>query len=547
MRLPGLVGSLACVCLISCGSAGSRRDGSPEALSPRVKRDLAGELETMAAGWDGMHRGKARDRRLAEERYEAALAGFLKTWTKAQNPHDWQNAQIFDPVGRDGGYVVEFDRPNPRQRGASPLEYDDFIMPRSVVPHSGDTEAVRAGMGVPLVGHIKRTEAVRAEMPFLPPKGGNFTLTATMHFAEKAADGTRRCHLRLHNTLNTDTVEAPGGERQLAADFTAPKHLALSRRAFGLLSLQGLLYPEKALGDCQLYRMDEYDPNRIPVVFVHGLMSDPHIWLNAVNAICADKMLRKKYQPWYFLYPTAMGVPQASAMLRQSLEAARNHFDPDHNDPGMNRMVLVGHSMGGLLSRMQVTDSGSHLWDNIFTKPPQKMNVSEKARQSLTTALFVKPLPYVSRTVFIATPHRGSTIASLNIVRRLTSLIRIPLDSLTMANEILYGNTDALSPQITKWGVFSFVSIGMLSEQHPFLQGLNKTAPAASHHSIIGDRGRSGPREQSSDGVVPYWSSHLDSAKSEQMVPHGHGCVEDREVVQEVVRVLREHLDSRDR
>jgi hypothetical protein len=402
-------------------------------------------------------------------------------------------------------------------------------------------------MGVPLVGHIKRTEAVRAEMPFLPPKGGNFTLTATMHFAEKAADGTRRCHLRLHNTLNTDTVEAPGGERQLAADFTAPKHLALSRRAFGLLSLQGLLYPEKALGDCQLYRMDEYDPNRIPVVFVHGLMSDPHIWLNVVNAICADKMLRKKYQPWYFLYPTAMGVPQASAMLRQSLEAARNHFDPDHNDPGMNRMVLVGHSMGGLLSRMQVTDSGSHLWDNIFTKPPQKMNVSEKARQSLTTALFVKPLPYVSRTVFIATPHRGSTIASLNIVRRLTSLIRIPLDSLTMANEILYGNTDALSPQITKWGVFSFVSIGMLSEQHPFLQGLNKTAPAASHHSIIGDRGRSGPREQSSDGVVPYWSSHLDSAKSEQMVPHGHGCVEDREVVQEVVRVLREHLDFRDR
>lgn len=545
MRLLSLVGCLACVFLIACGSTRSRRSAAPEELPLRVKRELAGHLEKMAAGWDAMSRGKARDRRLAEERYEAALEDLLTTWTRAQNPHDWQNTQLFEPGGRGRRYVVVFDPQTPQTRGASPLEYDDFILPRRVVPHFRDTEAVRAGVGVPLVGRIERTEAVKAEMPFLPPKGGNATLTATMRFDDTDAEGLRRCHLTLHNTLNTDTVEAPGGHRQLAAHFTAPKHLALSRRSFGLVSLQGLLYPEKAIGDCQLYRMDEYDPNRIPVVFVHGLMSDPHIWLNVVNAICADKMLRKKYQPWYFLYPTAMGVPQASAMLRQSLEAARNHFDPDHNDPGMSRMVLVGHSMGGLLSRMQVTDSGSHLWDNIFTKPPQQMNVSEKARQSLTTALFFKPLPYVSRTIFIATPHRGSTIASLNIVRRLTSLIRIPLDSLTIVNEVLYGNTDALSPQITKWGVFSFVSIGMLSEQHPFLQGLNQTTPVASHHSILGDRGRSGPREQSSDGVVPYWSSHLETAKSEQMVPHGHGCVEDREVVEEVVRVLREHLDSK--
>lgn len=499
----------------------------------------------MAAGWDGMTRGKAHDRRQAEENYEQALADFLKVWSKAQSPRDWQSEQAFQRSEKSTRFVVELDKADAKRPRVSPLKFDDFIMPRSVVPLSEDTEAVRAGVGVPLVGRVERTEAVKAKMPFLPPKGGNDTLTATMHFSAEAPDGSRRCHLRLHDTLNTDTVEAPGGERQLAAHFTAPKHLALSRRAFGLVSLQGLLYPEKALGDCQLYRMDDYDPNRIPVVFVHGLMSDPHIWLNAVNALCADPVLRKKYQPWYFLYPTAMGVPQAAAMLRKSLEAARNHFDPDHNDPGMRRMVLVGHSMGGLLSRMQVTDSGSHLWDGIFRKPPAQMNVSEEVRTNMTAALFVKPLPYVERVIFIATPHRGSTIASLNIVRRLTSLIRIPLDSLTIVNQILYGNTDALSPQITKWGIFSFVSIGMLSEQHPFLKGLDKTSPAVGHHSIIGDRGRSGPHEQSSDGVVPYWSSHLDTAKSEQMVPHGHGCVEDREVVQEIVRLLKEHVRSK--
>ncbi|MBK8037592.1 MAG: hypothetical protein IPK22_10705 [Verrucomicrobiaceae bacterium] len=545
MRLSSLGWSLSLLFLASCGSTRSRRDGGTEPLTAREKHHLASELEQMAVGWDGMTRGKARDRRQAEENYEQALADFLKAWSKAQSPRDWQNEQAFQRSEKSTRFVVELDKAHTKRPRVSPLEYDDFIMPRSVIPHSEDTEAVRAGVGVPLVGRVERTEAVKAATPFLPPKGGNDTLTATMHFSAEALDGSRRCHLRLHDTLNTDTVEAPGGERQLAAHFTAPKHLALSRRAFGLVSLQGLLYPEKALGDCQLYRMDAYDPNRIPVVFVHGLMSDPHIWLNAVNAICADPVLRKKYQPWYFLYPTAMGVPQAAAMLRKSLEAARNHFDPDHNDPGMSRMVLVGHSMGGLLSRMQVTDSGSHLWDGIFRKPPAQMNVSEEARTNMTAALFVKPLPYVERVIFIATPHRGSTIASLNIVRRLTSLIRIPLDSLTIVNQILYGNTDALSPQITKWGVFSFVSIGMLSEQHPFLKGLDQTRPTVSHHSVIGNRGRRGPLEQSGDGVVPYWSSHLDTAKSEQMVPHGHGCVEDREVVQEVVRLLKEHVRSK--
>lgn len=533
---------LAVVCLTSCGSTASRRGGMPEALPSRKVQELAGELEEMAAGWEGMARGRARERRVAEERYEEALADFLRKWTRAQNPHDWQNGQVFQRTEKSSRFVVEFDPPSKEARGRSPLEYDELILPRGVAAHAGGTEAVRAGLGVPLVGLVKRTEAARAEMPFLPPRGGHFTLTAMMTMEGKNTEGVRRCRLRLHNTLNTDTVDVPGGQRQLAAHFTAPKHLALSRRAFGLFSLQGLLYPEKALDDCQLYRMDEYDPDRMPVVFVHGLMSDPHIWLNAVNAICADPVLRKKFQPWYFLYPTAMDVPKASSMLRASLEAARNHFDPDHNDPGMRRLVLVGHSMGGLLSRMQVTESGDHLWQALFNKAPQEMNVSDTVRESLTGALFVRPLPYVSRTIFIATPHRGSTLASLDIVRRLTSLIRIPLDSLTMMNELLAGNLDALSPQITKWGVFSFISVGMLSEQHPFLKGLDQTTPAVAHHSILGDRGHQGPREQSSDGVVPYWSAHLRSALSEEMVPHGHGCVDDREVVQEVMRVLREHL-----
>jgi hypothetical protein len=531
--------------LVSCGSLGTKRLSLDAELPQSTRRLLAADLNKMVGSWEGMSRGKARSRREAEERYESALAGFLKTWTRVQSPCHWRTGQVFHHAGTGARYVVDLEPSETFPNDVSPLVYDDLILLRASVLDSSAAGAIRTGLGVPLVGRVERTDEVKERLPFLPPKGGNFTLTALLHVHEPDADGIRHCKLRLIDTLNTDTVRSPNGERQLAADFTAPKNLALSRKVFGSISLKGLLYPEKAVGDCQLYRIDEYDPERIPVVFVHGLMSDPHIWLNVVSAMCADPVLRKRYQPWYFLYPTAMGVPQAAAMLRQSLEAARNHFDPDHKDPGMRRMVLVGHSMGGLLSRMQVTDSGSKLWDGIFSKPPAEMNVSEKVLTSMTEALFVKPLPYVERVIFIATPHRGSKIASLNIVRRLTSLIRIPLDSLTMVNEILYGNMDALSPQITKWGMFSFISIGMLSEKHPLLKGLNETTPAVDHHSIIGDRGRRVPREESSDGVVPYWSSHLSTAESEKMVPHGHGCVEEADVVREVLHLLHEHLEAR--
>ena len=110
-----------------------------------------------------------------------------------------------------------------------------------------------------------------------------------------------------------------------------------------------------------------------------------------------------------------------------------------------------------------------------------------------------------------------------------------------MTKQLLTGNTDALSPKIRDWGFFAFLSLGTLSNQHPYYQGLNAVPIPVKHHSIIGQLGQSNLLNDS-DGVVPYWSSHLNSASSEKIVPHWHGCVEQSDVVQEVVRVLREHL-----
>jgi len=61
------------------------------------------------------------------------------------------------------------------------------------------------------------------------------------------------------------------------------------------------------------------------------------------------------------------------------------------------------------------------------------------------------------------------------------------------------------------------------------------------YHSIIGDRGR-GDTPNSSDGVVPYWSSHLDGAESEQIVPSGHPAHRDPQAIAEMVRILKKHI-----
>ncbi len=519
---------------------------APTELSAREVRHLAETLREMAAAWDAMQQGKAVQRRRAEQSYQRALAEFLSRWDRSQSPRYWPHSASFATQGLSFEMALATDTASARGEVA-PSRIDELIFPARVKKHhDADTVALRNGVGVPVVGHIRRTVEERRLHPFLPPNGGNLTLTALMEFEDRPlnAQTPRRCRLHLYDALNVEKVRwRDGEEHPLAANFTTARQLALAKKTLHPFAWTGILYPERTLADCQLYLMDPYDPKRIPIVFVHGLMSDPHIWLNTVNAISADPVLRAAYQPWYFLYPTALTIPRSSAKLRESLRAVWALHDPDGNDPGRRKMVLVGHSMGGLLSRMQVMDPGDKLWNALLEEPPERLDVSESVRQRLVRNLMFRPQPEVARVIFIATPHRGSNLASKNIVRRLTSLIRMPVDTLLMSQELLLGNTDALSQDVRDWGVYGFLSVGMLSEKHPFYKGLNSVPILARHHSIIGDRGR-GLGAESSDAVVPYWSSHLDTAQSEKIVPYGHRCVEKDAVVKEIVRVLREHLRS---
>jgi pimeloyl-ACP methyl ester carboxylesterase len=218
-------------------------------------------------------------------------------------------------------------------------------------------------------------------------------------------------------------------------------------------------------------------------------------------------------------------------LLRRDLDGINRAF-PNHK-----RIILIGHSMGGMICRLMVTDAGDKLWRDFFGDSPAKTHVAGETRHLLEEALVFNHRPEVKRAIFISTPHRGSKLASDWIGRIGSSLVRTPrfLASVySSAKPILIADPAA---RVLKRMPNS---IDTLEPNDRFVQAVNKIpiTPGIPYNSIMGDRGR-GDTPNSSDGVVPYWSSHLDGAQSELIVPSDHGAQFNPEAIQEVKRILK--------
>jgi pimeloyl-ACP methyl ester carboxylesterase len=510
-------------------------------LNRLTEKRIASQLSRAAVAWDIWKdsANSADQRTKAEADYERSVASVLEEWNRGKQPRHWQPNSRFQ--GSGGIFQIQL-LPAP----GSPLEVSPLMLDRlrlaKNIHVSKSRDVTEAGIGIPVVGEISYSQKLAQQHPLMPLNGGYLTLTALIEFdpAPKNSTAPRQAHLHLYNPLRQPTLKI--GQRTIAleANYSAAKKLALDNHFLRRFSLVGALFPEKTIADSKLYRLEIHDPQRIPVTFVHGLLSDPHIWYPCINAIYADPVLRAHYQPWYFLYPTGMAVPNTARRLRESLKEARDKLDPDHNDPGMDKMILIGHSMGGLLSRIQTIDSGEDFWNAYFKRPPAQLRLTEASRERLTQSLIFTKEPAIKRLVFIAVPQRGSAIADKGIIYRLSTLIRLPIDSLFLVKEILSGNSDALNPQIRDWGMFAFLSSGTLSPKHPYFTALNSKPITIPHHSIIGRVGNH-PLLESSDRIVPYTSSHLNTG-TETIVPCWHGCVEEPQVINEILKRLHEHL-----
>jgi pimeloyl-ACP methyl ester carboxylesterase len=329
------------------------------------------------------------------------------------------------------------------------------------------------------------------------------------------------CEAALVDPVRVQTVRTAHGDLPLAMDLETP--LATTRVTGPRLGagIANLLRPGGFTGGRpRIVFLQPFDPDKVPVVLVHGLMSTPRMWEPLVLDLLTDPEIRARCQFWFFYYPTGKPVPLSALQLREALdEAVKAH--------GVKRpVILVGHSMGGILSRAQV----SRL--TLEDARPIVPGVASLPETSVVRrALVFEPRTDVARVVFLFTPHRGSRLASSGLGAWGIRLIRIPdtlLTELGIAAEELSGLRGNRLP----------TSIHGLSPQSQFLRALDGTQPTVPTHSIIGDRGR-GDGVASSDGVVPYTSSHLASAQSELMVPTGHGGVAHPQAVAELKRIIR--------
>lgn len=362
---------------------------------------------------------------------------------------------------------------------------------------------------------------------------------------------TVRAVLEFYDPLERNTVQAAGVDAPLETDLSTPLAHTLSQPSLdeNKVSTYGLLHPEKAEQLTGLYMLEPFQPDKIPVIMVHGLWSSPVTWMEMFNDLRSDPAIRKNFQFWFYMYPSGQPFWYSAARMREDLAHMRLSLDPNRQDAALDQMVLVGHSMGGLVSKLQTVDSGNEFWKTMSEKPFAELQADTDVRDSLAETFFFEPNPSIRRVITIGTPHRGSD-ASNNLTKWLGSkLIDVPTKMMQGRSQLVERNPDYFRPamplNITN-------AIDSLSPKSPILPVL-LTAPAGpwvKYHNIVGQQPHNGVTSAATkwlsgegDGVVSLASAELDGVSSQLVVASDHQMVHrNAQSILEVRRILQLHL-----
>jgi pimeloyl-ACP methyl ester carboxylesterase len=478
-------------------------------------------LEAYAnAARDSLHKLE-RDSADAEARrcYNFAVAGIfsvirqdkLDPWT--QPVHFGANSELTLTGKKD-----------PAKPEQNPALYE--FVPTDALRYHGayvKDDVKKDGVGAPLVAVRHLTPEKAAEL-FAPPA----IYYGVTGFAE--FEGSR-CILSIKDPLASESVTVEGHGYPMAANFTGALAMTLAREKPQKLGFVRLLRPQEYASTFRVARLEPYNPNKSVVLVIHGLMDTPASWVPLINNLRSDKDIRRNYQFWFYSYPSGYPYPYSALILRQELDAIEKKF------PLGTKMVLIGHSMGGCISRTLITDTGNKLWMEGFGKPPEQTEMPAESKHLLEQAIILKHRPEIGRVIFMSTPHRGSDLARNWIGRIGSMLVKTPSKLITIGQTIREAATpDPAALQLKRFPN----SVDTLAPNNRFVVAINKVpiTPGIPFYSIVGDRGR-GDTPNSSDGVVAYWSSHLDGAASERIVPSNHSSPLNPEAIAEVHRILK--------
>lgn len=496
---------LLCLLILLLASCGSLRPAAP-AAAPTL-------TELLRADWQQL-----AQRHMADDRRQELIA-------------------------RYNGRLLQLLREEGTAHAPEAAPYEELYPAADVELQRLSERVCSPGLGVPMVG-VLPAEPLR-EGELARTQGIVRQLTAVLSF-----DAAGSPHLRLLPRREQGDIRIGPLRYGLASDDSAPMELYWSLTHPAKDRLLGLLRPQNMRVATGLSSMEGYDARKIPLILTHGLASSAETFAELVNRLQADPVVREHYQCWFFNYPTGVSWVETAVSYRRALAELRRKVDPKHRNPRWNKMVLLGHSMGGLITQYSQCEQPWLLLRNSGSFNPQRLEPLMNARyidrplpkaaaEPFRTRFYFRPVG-AGMVIYLATLHRGAPLATYRLSELLTRLVQLPQNLVEEALRLLTLQDGMLlmEPQrLTDW----FTSVSQLSPESYSIRGLQGLAlRRAPTHSVIGNRGSDAPLPETSDGIVPYWSSHLPIG-SESIVPSGHSVQDDPATARILTDILRRY------
>lgn len=414
--------------------------------------------------------------------------------------------------------------------------YENAFLANSLRQRGLRHEYRTTGKGTPLIVYSRNPDTTLKEKHY-PSTGIVLGLTAV-----KEDRPGQVPLLKIYDVLDPIVVRSLYSSHPIAANYTAALAVLCSHaRKVAGGAAGSFLRPDNPRFATGIYLIHPYDPNKIPILFIHGLVSSPVSWQNLTNDLCSDPNILEHYQPWFFLYPTGQSVLESAEQLREDLPATQKLFDPKGSAIASHHVVVIAHSMGGLLAHTLVSDSGDALWNVFANKRFSSLSLSVGEKHLISGYFFFRHQPCIDRVIFLAVPHRGCRLAAGIVGSIGNRLIRRSRTATEAMEELAAEHPGVLNRYFARVSLRGGAT-GLLSlAPNPLLDRLAALQIAVPFHSIIGDRGLDGGT-RSSDGIVSYGSSHLDGAESEKIVPAGHTLFSNEASVLEIKRILEENI-----
>ena len=489
-------------------------------------------METAKGNWDILADPRKKEQwPAAETEYNRAVA-ILFDKLRCENGDGWSE--------RAAAIGTAISAPDKLHE--DPNDQDAVFPATEVRIRSSAKHRASHGVGVAAVGWTTTSPVGVPRPKFHPPNGQARNLTVTLDFSNKTPQW------RFAKRWVTESLAIGKNAHHLAADWSAPIDFFWYMCELDDLRIQNVLIPERFTEETGLYFLQPYDPKKIPIVMVHGLVSSPDAYRDILNDLSPEPWFREHYQVWLYNYPTGTPWLYNSMRFRQIISEAGDYVRAHGDDRTLRKMVILSHSMGGLLTLTAVTDPGTKLYHAHFEKPFGQLEPTLKpeARELIREGLLYQPLTDPKRIVFMAVPHRGSPMANFRGTAFVSNLIRLPKTlTIGLLDATAKSLSDSLEGKVAMKKVRPPTSLSSLSPLSSGFQGLNQLPlpRGIAFHSIIGDKGQ-GDTPESSDGVVPYWSSHIGPVESELIIPANHAVPNHSEATSEVRRILFMHLEK---